>query len=214
MPTAKGGYYLANGDRVPSVTTVIGRFKNAGPLMWWAWDCGMKGIDYRDAAQRAADAGTLAHAAVEAWVRGRSFVFEGEPEVCERAETAFGAFIEWSRQTQLRVTQTEMPLVSEQHRYGGTFDAILVGNQRAMADWKSSAAVYPEYLVQIAAYGELWRENFPNEPIEGGYHLIRFDKMYGDFKHHFWRELNSAWRAFLILRELYDIEKELKARSK
>ena len=214
MATQKGGYFLADGTRVPSVTTIIGRFKDAGPLMYWAWKEGKEGRDFRETRDKAADAGTMAHEAVEAWIRERPYSFEGDPEVCARAQTAFGAFREWADQTQLQVTHTEMPLVSERHRFGGTFDAILVRGKRAVGDWKSSNAVYPDYLIQVAAYGRLWEENHPHLPIEGGYHLLRFDKIYGDFKHHWWSELDRAWQAFLYLRELYEIDKELKARTK
>lgn len=214
MPTLKGGYYCKDGGRVPSVTTVIGRFKEAGGLMHWAWKLGKEGKDYREVRDEAADAGTLAHAAVEAWVKGANFAFEGAPEVVEKAQKAFGAFLEWADQTQLKVTHTEVALISEAHRFGGTLDAMLIRGKRALGDWKSSNAVYGEYLVQIAAYGKLWVENHPDEMIAGGYHLLRFDKTYGDFKHHWWPELDRAWDAFLHLRALYDIDKELKQRAK
>jgi hypothetical protein len=214
MATAKGGYYLKDGvTRVPSVTTIIGRFKEAGGLMHWAWQCGKDGKDYREERDSAANAGTMAHEAVEAWIRGKAFTFAGPQPIVERAQKSFGAFLEWADQTKLRVTHTEMPLVSEKHRFGGTFDAILLGNRRAMGDWKSSAKCYPEYLVQVAAYGKLWEEVHPGEPITGGFHLLRFDKNFGDFHHHWWGELDRAWDAFVHLRALYDIEKDLKARA-
>jgi len=214
MPTQAKGYFLQSGERVPSVTTVIGRFKESGGLIHWAWKLGKEGKDYHEVRDQAADAGTMAHAAVEAWTRKQPFEFAGEPEVVEKAQTAFRAFEEWARQTRLEVTETEMPLISEKHRFGGTFDAILVNNERAMGDWKSSNAIYGEYLVQVAAYGALWDENFPMDPITGGFHLLRFDKTYGDFHAHFWRDLSSAWEAFLLLRRLYDIDRELRARAK
>ena len=224
MPTAKGGYFSKSrpGLRVPGTTTVISRFKEAGGLMHWSWDLGMKGIDYRTVRDQAADAGTLAHAAVEAWVRRRPFtppqwadaIEAHGPEVVERAEKAYGAFLEWARQTQLTVTETEVALVSETHLYGGTLDAVLVSGKRAIGDWKTAKALYPDMLLQIAAYGRLWDETHPDDPITGGYHLLRFDKEYGDFHAHWWGELETAWQAFLHLRALYELEKELKARVK
>ncbi|HYF29437.1 MAG TPA: PD-(D/E)XK nuclease family protein [Candidatus Paceibacterota bacterium] len=213
MPTAKKGYYLASGERVPSVTTVLSRFKDAGGLIHWAWALGKEGKDYREERDKAADAGTMAHAAVEAWIHGQPVSFEGDPEVCAKARTAFGAFLEWARQTHLQVTHTEVPLVSEKYKFGGTFDALLIQGKRSMGDWKSSNNCYPEYLVQVAAYGKLWEENNPEQPIEGGYHLLRFDKTYGDFHHHWWGELDRAWDAFLHLRALYEIQKELTKRA-
>lgn len=214
MGTQKNGYYLKNGSRVPSVTTVLGRFKDAGPLMYWSWDCGMKGLDYRALRDQAADAGTMAHAAVEAWVKRQDFAFTGEASVVERAQKAFGAFLEWADQTKLKVDKTELPLVSEKYGFGGTFDAILLGTKRAMGDWKSSNGIYGEYLAQLAAYGQLWRENFPEELIDGGYHLLRFDKTHGDFTHKWWGDLDAGWQYFLRLREAYEYDKELKARAK
>lgn len=205
-------YLLASGDRVPSVTTIIGRFKESGGLIHWAWNLGKEGKDYREVRDQAADAGTMAHHAVEAWLHGREFAFEGDAEVCRKAQTAYGAFLDWATQTNLRVTHTEVPLISERHKFGGTFDALLVQNERAMGDWKSSNNCYPEYLIQVAAYGKLWEENHPDEPITGGFHLLRFDKEFGDFHHHWWSELDRAWDAFLHLRELYEIDKELKRR--
>ena len=207
-------YKLADGTRVPSVTTILGRFKDAGPLMHWAHACGMKGLDYRKVRDDAADAGTLAHAAVEAWVKRQDFAFTGEPSVVERAQKAFGAFLEWADQTKLQVDKTELPLVSEKYGFGGTFDAILLGAKRAMGDWKSSNGIYGEYLAQLAAYGQLWAENFPEEPIEGGFHLLRFDKTHGDFTHKWWGELKAGWEYFLRLREAYEFDKELRARAK
>lgn len=215
MPTQHKGYFLKDGTRVPSVTTVLGRFKDAGPLMYWAWQCGKDGKDFREERDRAADAGTLAHKAVEDFVHGAPVHIESaDLETRRRAQTAFEAFKEWAAQTQLRVDRTELPLVSEQYRFGGTFDAILMGSKRAMGDWKSSNGIYPEYLAQLAAYGQLWRENFPEEPIDGGFHLLRFDKTHGDFTHKWWGELDAGWKYFLALREAYEQDKELKARAK
>lgn len=208
------GYYLSDGKtRVPGVTTILSRYKEAGGLIHWAWNLGKEGKDYREVRDQAADAGTMAHAAVEAWIHQRPYTFSGDPDVCVRANKAFDAFREWADQTQLRVTHTEVPLVSEIHKFGGTLDSILVRNNRAVGDWKSSNKIYPEYLIQVAAYGKLWEEHFPDEPITGGYHLLRFDKTYGDFHAHWWGELSAAWEAFLLMRRLYEIEKELKARA-
>lgn len=36
MPTPAKGYYTADGQRVPSVTTILSRFKDSGALLWWA----------------------------------------------------------------------------------------------------------------------------------------------------------------------------------
>lgn len=225
-------YKTRDGKRVPSVTTVLGRFKDAGPLMHWAWEQGKDGKDFRETRDAAASAGTLAHSVIDSWKRKPLTVTNGDwlgsyawpdvqaesaeaaAQIMERAKKSVGAFIEWSEQTRLVVDRTEMPLISEKYGYGGTFDAILLGTKRAMGDWKTSGGVYGEYLAQLAAYGQLWAENFPEEPITGGFHLLRFDKTYGDFTHKWWDELGAGWSYFLRLREAYEFDKELKARAK
>lgn len=37
MPRPKGGYTLKNGDVVPGTTTITGRFKDADPIVAWAF---------------------------------------------------------------------------------------------------------------------------------------------------------------------------------
>lgn len=213
MPTAKAGYFLKDGTKVPSVTTVLGRFKDSGGLIHWAWTEGKEGRDYRTTRDDAANSGTLAHAAVEAWVKSEPFTWNLSTDIGKRAYKAYGAFLEWAQQTQLKVDQTELPLVSEKYRFGGTFDALLVRGKRAMGDWKTSGRVYGEYLAQVAAYGILWDENFPADPIDGGYHLLRFDKEFGDFHAHWWADLEAGKRFFLNLRAAYEDDKELKKRA-
>lgn len=206
-------YKLKDGTRVPGVTTVIGRFKDAGGLIHWSWTVGMEGKDYRELRDHAADAGTCAHAMVEADIRGKDFDPSPYPaDVVALAQGAFGAYKEWATQTRLKPVETEVSLVSERHRYGGTLDAMLVQDKLALGDWKTGNRLYPEHLIQLAAYHQLWTENRPDEPIIGGFHLLRFSKDHGDFAHHYFADLSPAWRAFELMRELYDIDKELKKR--
>lgn len=207
------GYFVGE-QRVPSVTTILSRFKESGGLVHWAWRLGMEGKDYREERDSAAGAGTLAHNMVEAWLKGEPVVAShDDPQVLQRAQTSFSAFLDWANQSELHVTETEVPLISKTHLYGGTLDAILIKGKRAMGDWKTSNNVYPEYLIQLAAYRGLWEENFPDEPIDGGFHLVRFDKEFADFHHHYWPELDTAWKSFLLMRELYEHMKELKRRA-
>lgn len=208
-------YLLKDGvTAVPGVTTILGRFKDSGGLIYWAWQQGKDGKDFRETKDRAAEAGTLAHSAVEAHIRGAEFVWPPDSDVTTKARTAFGAFLEWAEQTQLKVTHTEVSLVSERYKFGGTLDAMLIKGKRSLGDWKSSAQIYSDMLCQLAAYGILWEEHYPDMPIEAGYHLLRFDKEYGDFHAHWWSELETAKKAFLLMVELFSYDKELRARAK
>lgn len=216
MPTQP--YKTKDGKRVPGTTTIIGKFKEAGGLIHWAWSLGMQGIDYNDKRDKAADAGTLAHALVEAHIRGLAVpVGEYTDDVRQKARNAFEAFLEWSSGSKLTPQETEMPLVSEVHRYGGTIDSMLVNGKLSLGDWKSSSGVYDDHLLQLGAYSILWNEHFPERPLEGGYHLIRFGKIGGEFAHYWWAYDNprmvAARELFLLYRKAYDLKAAMAAKE-
>ncbi|HEV2225045.1 MAG TPA: hypothetical protein VGR84_18785 [Candidatus Acidoferrales bacterium] len=195
------------------MTTIIGRWKESGGLIYWAWQEGIAGRDYRETRDAAADAGTLAHRAVEMWIRGGIPTFP-PTDIGTKAQTAFEAFLEWADQSNLVVEQTEIRMVSERHRYGGMMDAVLIKGCRAVVDWKTSNALYSDNLIQVAAYAELWNENHPGDPVMDGAHIVRFDKEHGDFRHAFFSGIEEAWRAFALMRELFEIDKRLRKRIK
>ena len=229
MPTPSKGYFLADGTtRVPGTTTIIGRFKESGGLLQWAFKQGQSGaLRLYDEAEKAADIGTIAHAMVEAHLNGvtddecQEYAFSKlEDEAAKRAISSFNAFQAWEKNFKMEIVAQEIQLVSEKYKYGGTPDAIAFVDtigfeapQLALLDWKTSNAVYRDYLIQLAAYKNLWEESFPDRPITGGYHLLRFAKDHGDFAHHFFKDLPEAWRQFLLFREAYEIDKELKKRA-
>lgn len=216
MPTQHKGYFLQDGTRVPSVTTILHSWVPGGPnqLMGWAAKMTREGKDFNAERDKAADAGTLAHGAMESWAKGEEPVWDAPDEIVAKAKRSFGAFLEWAEQTQFKITHTEQPLISEKYRYGGTFDAAMMNSRRVLADYKTSNSIRAQYLAQVGGgYGILWEENFPDDPIEGGYLMLRFDRTYGDFSHKWFPELDSARRAFLLMREMYDLEKELMKRA-
>lgn len=216
MPTQP--YRTKDGKRVPGVTTIISKFKDSGGLIHWAWDLGMQGIDYRERRDKAADSGTLAHAMVEAYIRGGSADVTGVPDdVLSKATKAYEAFLEWSNGSKLQPKETELALVSEKYRFGGCLDSMLVNGKLSLGDWKTSNDVYDEYLVQLAGYSILWLENYPDRPLDGGYHLLRFGKLGGEFAHYWWSYDNprmvAARQLFLLYRRAYDLKADLAARA-
>jgi hypothetical protein len=230
MPTPRLGYRLADGTRVPSVSTIIGRFKDSGALLKWAYSQGrthgfLEGTgkpapaSLYEVSGKAADIGTAAHAMVEAIIAGEEP--EARPEYLSldvddriKAANAFAMYQQWAAQSKLRIVAQEMQLVSEVHRYGGTPDAIgEIDGELCLVDWKTSNSVYSDYLLQLAAYRALWEEVHPEQPLAGGFHLCRFAKEYGDFAHHYYRELDDALEMFLLLRRSYGIDQRLRKRA-
>ena len=77
-------YKNHRGTRLPSVTTIIGRFKESGGLLYWANQQGLEGKTLDEARVEVTTPGTLAHRAVEDHINGRP-------------ETALGARVTLSR---------------------------------------------------------------------------------------------------------------------
>lgn len=132
----------------------------------------------------------------------------------EQILSAFNAFIEWFEMNKFEVIEQEVQLVSEQHNFGGTPDAIAKDGKGRLVllDWKTSNGVYQDFLYQLGFYRILWNENHPNNPLTGGSHLCRFAKENGDFAHYFYPNLDEAERAAILMVELYNIDKKLKLR--
>jgi hypothetical protein len=221
MPHPAGGYKV-KGKRVPGVTTIIGRFKDSGGLLWWAFEQGKAAergeiSNLYDKRDEAGDLGTLVHSMVENHIRGTSppSLDHLAQEQRTAVESGFGAFELWTRQSKLKVVHQELEMVSEKNSFGGCPDAIgEVNGELCLLDWKTASGIYPDNLVQLAAYRLLWEENYPDQPLTGGYHLCRFSKEFGDFSHHHYPELEGAERQFLLFREAYEIDKVLKRRAK
>ena len=215
MPTPKKGYYLADGTtKVPGVTTILSRFKESGALMWWAWDQGRQGLDYRATKQIAANAGTLAHNMVEAHLRGLTMpeVDDVDDEIIVQAQKGYENFLNFEKMTNLVITPLETPMVSERWGFGGTPDALLtLDGVPALGDWKTGG-LYIDALMQMAAYQKLYEEVHPNEWLPGGFHLCRFNRDTADFTHHHFQDLNDAWEMFKLLLSAYQLDKVLKKR--
>ena len=219
MPHPTKGYFNKDGKRVPGVTTIIGRFKDSGGLLWWAFEQGKSAergeisslYDKRD---EAADAGTLAHGMVEAYINGDPLPEVNFDDVGTAAIQGFNNYKRWAENNRIQVIKQEMQLVSEEYQFGGCPDAMGIDTEGRLCilDWKTSNSVYQDYLIQLSAYRQLWEENNPDKPIDGGNHLLRFSKEHADFTHHYWENLDDAWEQFKLFRRAYDLDKLLKKR--
>ena len=232
MATPKSGYSL-NGEKYPGTTTVIGRFKDSGGLLHWAFAQGKLAEQGKiqklyDKANEAADIGTAAHSAIETHVNG------GNPEAAIntllqvpedrlKAMNAFALYLKWEQQTGIKMISKyqEIQLVCPQYKFGGTPDAIgEINGEIVLLDWKTSNGVYQDYIIQLAAYQHLINNGVrmsDGKPLDfkvsKGAHLLRFAKEHPDFGHRYFGDLDKAWRQFVLFREAYEIDKELKKRA-
>lgn len=210
------GYKNTAGEKIPGTTTIIGRFKESGGLLQWAFKQGQSGAAHLyEERDQAALAGNIAHDMIECDILKKERPgFVCAPELLTKAENAFSQFKEWQEQTRIEIVATERSFVSERHQFGGTIDAIGrdVKGRIVLLDWKSSNGIYQDYLIQLAAYALLLEECAP-ELTPSAFHLLRVAKESADFAHHFFGELEDAKKAFLLMRDLYDIDKRLKKRA-
>lgn len=116
------------------------------------------------ALEDAADIGTEAHALIEWRIKGELGLERGEqPELSEPARWAVAGFEDWRKEVKLKASHAELRLWSKELDAAGSTDAIcceldvfmLAPEPRrivAVADWKSSKAIWPEMEIQVAAY--------------------------------------------------------------
>lgn len=234
MATPKAGYILPNGEKVSGTTTIIGRWKESGGLLQWAFKQGQSGVkSLYESRDKAADIGTAAHNMVERHINGAlpDHAIEDTvkdlnlgDELASKAKNAFGTYLKWTEQSNVKIISKyqELQLVCPTLKYGGTPDALgKIGNDFVLLDWKTSNSVYPDYLMQLAAYKHLVENGIrmdTGQPLDlkitGGFYLCRFSKDFPDFGCHYYGELDLAWKQFRLLREAYDYDKQLKERVK
>jgi PD-(D/E)XK nuclease superfamily len=211
MPTIP--YKNKEGKRVSGVTSILSANLgwNKQPLMYWAWNEGMEGRNFRETAEKAADGGTVGHYLIDCDIRKTIPDLKKFPkEAIDLGETCYLNFLEWKKMVDFRPVHTEIHLVSEQYQFGATPDCIgTVIDKTALVDWKTGGT-YEDHLLQLSAYRVAWEENNPDQPLTGGFHLLRIGKEDASFHHHHWDSLPEAWEAFRAVLKLHEIHKKLK----
>lgn len=204
-------YRNKEGKRVPSVTTVLNQWgANKQALINWAWKQGDSGVSLYEKPE--AETGTITHLMIDSDVKGQKLDLGQFPmERVKEAQKCYDNFLEWKRVHKFQPIKTEVSLISEKHQYGGTLDCVaLIDDRLSITDWKTGKDVYEDHIIQLEAYAMLWKENFPDSPLSGGFHIIRTGKEIASFVHHWYGEFPNAWKVFEHLRELYDLQKLIK----
>lgn len=202
-------YKSADGKRLPGTTTILG-ILNKPALVSWANKLGLDGIDSSKYVDTAARIGTLAHYLVQCDLTG------DEPDTSEygemetsQAENALLSYYEWKKTKAIFALETELPLVSEKYGYGGTIDCYcLLGSEYWLLDFKTGKAIYPEMLIQLAAYRNLLMEN--GYKVEKARILrIGRDETEG-FEERSISDFEPYWKIFEHCLAIYNLQKEIK----
>jgi hypothetical protein len=152
--------YKIDGVRIPGVTTVLGVLSKPA-LVSWANRKGLEGIDTSKYRDETAAIGTLAHYFIVCELAGEApDTSDYTPQQIERAQWSLRSFHAWQKRHTLEPILVEAPLVSQEHRYGGTIDFYgEIDGALALLDFKTSAGIYAEHRIQVSAYVRLLREH-------------------------------------------------------
>lgn len=207
-------YYVGE-KRVKSVTTLIGA--NLGwnfyPLLNWNLKLMKEGIDPREELKTAGRIGTLAHIMIEQFIKGGSVILDGySSKEISHAKEAYYNFLTFKEDYNPDILETELKMVSEQYKFGGTCDAVAnvkIGKNTKlmMLDWKSSNSLHEEHKIQIAAYAKMYEE-VTGKRIQGAM-IVRVDKEKKEYEVHTLKikDLNYYWRIFKLILKLQELKR-------
>ena len=208
-------YKALDGKRVPSVTTIIdGQLGwNKRVLMAWQKRMAEAGEDPDKIRDKSADIGTLAHYMIEC------YLLEETPELGDyssndiaMAKNAYDAFLLWWKDAGLVFAASEMGLVSEKHRFGGTIDLLAKNKEgeTVLIDFKTSNGVYAEHYIQVSAYVKMYEEMI-KDPIVDTY-VLQLSKDSDSFHYHRISKtlLSNGWKAFNLLLKLKPLQAKLR----
>lgn len=108
-------------------------------------------------AKKATDIGGQAHQLIEWNLRKELGYKPGpEPKVDKNAGTAFAAFASWWKGAGYKPVRVEQMVFHPGKLYAGTLDLLAKDDKDRLGivDFKTSKAIYPEYLLQVSAYAE------------------------------------------------------------
>lgn len=207
-------YKLANGRRVPGVTRIAKIGDDAEPLIAWANDMGLQGLDFRKVRDEAGDAGSLAHFIIVAHLEGKETdLSEASPLVLDLATNAVIKFLDFWSENKLSFVSAETPLVSELYRFGGTRDILArdAEGRLCLIDNKTGSAIRRAMTIQLAAYEALHNEN--SEELIMRRAIFRIGKKEkGDAQERWFApdEMEAGFAAFRCQLDLYNALKSLK----
>jgi len=210
----------------PSVTTILEAYPKGWALTQWHKSLGFNADIIL---QRAAIQGTNIHDAANKYVNGHPLEFGTMVDGKFVANYTFDEwemickFVEFWTEFKPTLIASEVTILSEHHKLGGTIDLIVqMPNSKGVwetwiIDTKSGNALYPSHELQVAAYATMWNEHNPdyfisragilhlnsltrtkgkNGAIQGpGWQIKEYDRHYAD-----------AFKVFKHLRAVWDNE--------
>ena len=205
-------YKLTDGTVVPSVTTILGVL-NKPALLVWANNLGLQGYKMGEYVDELAQVGTCAHLMITSMLQGQKPDLDDFSKVqIDMAENSVLSFLEWQRQNDFYIIETELQLVSENLRYGGTIDCYCkLNNKFTILDFKTGKSIYDEHLLQVSAYKHLAEENgFKVEQVG----ILQIGRTEDEgFSECYISDTETHWELFKSCLNIYHLQKALKSNS-
>jgi CRISPR/Cas system-associated exonuclease Cas4 (RecB family) len=155
------------GVLAPSVTEVLGIVRKPF-LEFWRGKLGNAKCE--QVLRESQDIGTNLHSMIEAYFRGETIPEHSGPEL-----RMFLLFKEWALRSRISPIELELSMESKIYKYHGTCDFIgKLDGKLVIVDWKTSSQMDDLHSAQLAAYAQLYLEQF-NETINDGL-IVRMDK--------------------------------------
>jgi len=183
-------YTTKDGTRVPGVTTILGELAKPHLMKWYANEeragvietaAALHAINQFDMENlvralplkpfaeakrdRAADIGTVTHALCEGWLTQDPLERDGiDDTTWTMAQHGYDRFRRWWDHEGFTLRHSELVMVSELERCGGTADIVARDRdgRLTLIDLKTSKASpywpYRETFGQVAAYAAIWTE--------------------------------------------------------
>lgn len=207
----------ARGDRIPSVSTIVGQLDKPG-LISWAHGLGLAGVQnlrtHRDAISKA---GNLAHDLAIPLLSGipvgetlREIQSEYEPEEIKLAGPILDRFNQWVGRHNFSTILSEENFVSDEYQFGGRIDWYgELDDVLTLIDFKFSNGLYSDGMIQVAAYHHLLTEGgYPVDRVM----MVRCGREEREGTEEFLLDdgaLGAGWGIFTALRSIYDLKKSL-----
>lgn len=132
----------------------------------------------------AASNGSLVHAWAESYARSK---IENAPmpsigeDLPDQVIAGINGFLDFVNSRNVKFLEVERLVYSKEYDYCGLFDALVeIDGKKYVVDWKTSKAIYPGMLAQVAAYRHAFQEE-TSEMV--GTLIVRFDKETGEFEY-------------------------------
>lgn len=149
--------YMIDGVWYPRVTKIVSIKAKPALMYFYAEAPSLKAA--QSITQKSAEEGTLIHETVEGLLLGKN------PDIHPSVAPAVKAFMEFWDKNNIQVTPelVERRVVSYDHRYAGTVDALaLIGGKFGVLDIKTSQSIYRDYCLQTSAYMDALKDQFQN----------------------------------------------------